>query len=273
MKRRRGLRSPRLARKERRTKNKKIVLFLCAGFLILFALGYTVTMSEFRIIRVSVQGVENEMQAKIVASAEDVLQEKYFGIIPKAYFLLYPRRALSKSLEKQFPLLASVSTALVNLTELEVAVAKRTPVALWCVAEECFYIDKTGFAFGAVETDVGHLYYRLRSLKTQNAQNIVGTEALPPERLVQLLSFFSKLEDLGLSPVEVTFREGAEEEIILQGGSRLLVKEAEELGVVMRRLELLLGEKGLVPRRESTEEISVDYIDLRFGNKIFYKPR
>lgn len=268
MSRRKTLRSPRSARKERRKKSRKILLF--SVFFAVAAGGalYGFSRPEFRLTTVEITG-STEMPADRIR--ERVLEElsgTTLGFIPKSHTFFYPKAALKESLIKEFPALSGVAISLQSLSALRVSLNERKPRALWCVSpQDCFLIDETGTLFARPETGTERLYYRLLG---KAAEAKLGVNVIEQERLAEALLFLKKLTDSGLEPEKTLFKEQREIEVTLRGGTRLLLREGE-YDQARANLETLMGQTDLLPKKNGA--LSVTYIDLRYGNKIYFKPR
>ncbi len=131
-------------------------------------------------------------------------------------------------------------------------------------------MDETGFVFGAASAKDAALP-RLRAPAPAPASSALGTFALEESRLAALRGLHARLEQLGLPPEELRLSAGEGVEAALQGGARLLFGEAATYDAALARLATLLGEQNLIPR--GGEKLRVDYIDLRYGNKIYFKEK
>lgn len=265
------LRSPRRARKERQQMARKVLLLALLCVAILGVALYGFSRPRFRIETIEVLGAARVAKLRVANAVEQELLGSYLGMIPKSHTLLYPKSAIKDRLLHQFPPFSQVSVSLRNLAALRVVVREREPVALWC-ARECVYIDEEGVAFAVAERDASRAYYRLEGAATEVA---LGTTLIGKKRLARLILFLRQLETLALAPERVVLRavgdiEVGDIEVADESGVRLLLREGE-YERALSHLQVLLLEDGVLPRSE--EALSVTYIDLRYGNKVYFKPR
>ena len=263
-----ALRSPKQARKARQktTRLAFLYLFLCA--LMVGGIMYLFSRPLFRIQSIEVSGSRRISENSIKSLVEQSLSGTYLGFLPKAHTLLYPKTHIKESLLKEFPVLSGVSITLQNLAALRVAVREREPKALWCTdARRCFLVDETGFAFAVPEEGTEGGFYRLQRLATSSP---LGTVVINSIELEHLLSFFNNLEDMQFTPETAFPSDNGDVEVVLQGGMRLFVRK-EEYARALLNLKTLIGEHDLLPKRN--DSLMVDYIDLRLGNKIYFKPK
>lgn len=264
---RRTLRSSRAARKERKRRAKKLLLFLLAILCLAGGALYALSRPAFRIQRIEFTGVTHIPHESLRALLVEQLSGSYWGVIPRAHILFYPRAAIRRSLLLRFPSLSRVSLSLKNFAELQVSVREREPEALWCVAERvCFFMDRTGFVFEEVGAENDGQYYRLEKSATTSP---IGRAVFETERLADLFAFLKGLERLSLEPRRVVFGEAREMSVVLSNGVQLLLKEGA-YAKALQSMQVLLRDEA-IPRAGS--ELSVSYIDLRYGNKVYFKPR
>jgi|SRR3989344_2112392 len=262
---RKVLRSPRSARKERRKTKMRVILYSVLIVAVFGGIAYAFSRPEFRIQKIEVSGTARVTEESIVASVERQISGAYLGFIPKSHTLLYPKSRVRESLLQEFPAFSGISVSLKNLAALRVSVREREPYALWC-SETCYLMDETGFVFGEAEAGTENLYYRFEQQATTTP---IGTTVLEQERLLDLMSFLKQLEKMDLHPERIVLGEEQEVEFILQSGVRLLVNE-KEYDRSRRNLQALLAQN-ILPREGG--KLTVTYVDLRYGNKIYFKPR
>lgn len=265
---RKVLRSPRLARKEKKRKVHKALLWSSFSVVLLGAVLYGFSRPAFIITHVEVSGASRIPEVRIMELVKERMQGSYLGFISKAHTLLYPKAEIIKTLTGSFPELRGVSLSLRNLASLHVAVHEREPKALWCSGVYgCFLVDDTGFAFSVAPEGSDGLFFRLeRSATTSPFVQWV----IQKEELATVLSFLTQLEKLGLDPTKMVFMDEHEREVVLREGSRILFVD-KDYARTLASLETLLRQGDVLPGTK--ESPSVSYIDLRYGNKIYFKPR
>ncbi len=240
-------------------------------FLLVALLGgaaYGLSRSVFRITKIDVSGSLQVPEERIVEVVRQGITGTYLGFIPKAHSLLYPRAALKKELIKAFPTFSKVSISRSSLAALHVAVRERQPQALWCAGMfGCFLVDETGFVFAPAETGTEKLYYRLEKEATSSP---LGTEVLHSGSLAASVAFLKELQTLGFNPERMLFQREKDIEVLLSDNVRLLLKEGD-YARAFSNLRTLLSQGDVLPGTKAVP--NVEYIDLRFGNKIYFKPK
>ncbi|PIQ68955.1 MAG: hypothetical protein COV91_01355 [Candidatus Taylorbacteria bacterium CG11_big_fil_rev_8_21_14_0_20_46_11] len=266
--RKQAFRSPKLQRKTRQRRIHKLVL---VGVLLCFvvAMGvYGVLRPEFRIHEIKIDGGESVPTELIADYIRHGMQGTYLGFIPKEHILFYPQHALTAGVLQAFPVLSHVAISRGGFSSVHVSAVSRNPYALWCEGEACYFIDETGFVFAPAPDTSLSLYYRITT-EILATTTPVGTARIERDHLADVFSLLVRLESLGFETSDLRILPQGEHVVVLRGGARLLFG-TDSFTPTLNRLETLLAEQELVPRLDSGS-LDVDYIDLRYGNKIYFK--
>lgn len=278
------VRSPRLIRRRRRAlRRRRIALaILCAAFI--GGALYLMTRPEFLITEVAVSGESPIPREEAAALVRQELAGAYLFAFPKASVFFYPRRSIEGKLLERFPELASVAISLQNLGAVSVALFPRRAVAKWCAgagagagaeagAPRCVLIDATGFAFKDADDKAPARFPRVHDRTgTAPSADVKGRAVLSGERLAAFLSLLAGLQKLGFATARLDLLSGGELAAYPESGGKILLREDGDFADELARLDALLSEQGLLPRGRDAG-LRVEYLDLRYGNKIYFKPK
>ncbi|MCI0619722.1 hypothetical protein L0Y40_01655 [Candidatus Wolfebacteria bacterium] len=205
----------------------------------------------------------------------DVVREKvrghYLYLFSRGNILLYPRFSIEREIVKRFPRVKDVDVDVENLTTISVTVAERKEVAKYCASDtRCFLLDADGFIFAPalVASDVSASLFVYRVTEAARA---IGDRVLAPDAFRSLNGFVVSARGLGIGPVELTIVGDREYRLLLRGGAEIIFDPADGYSQILENLRIVLGANELKTRLEDGRLIEVDYIDLRYGNKVFYK--
>ncbi|MFZ1019786.1 MAG: hypothetical protein WAN61_02255 [Minisyncoccia bacterium] len=272
------LNSPRLTelKKYRRRAFWDKILFLLLGILIVFIFAiYLSRLNSLNISDIEISGnkvVDTEM-IKTVAQRE--LAGKYFGLFPKSNILFYPQNKIKNGLQNQFQRLENINLSIQNNKILEISVEERTPEYLWCemVPEKCYFVDDNGYIFDTAPYFSGDVYFKLYGGTDINADNPLGSYFLK-QNFQSLISFKDMLEKMGLKPISLSSADNGDIQMSLDGGTasapEIVFNMNSDLETVAENLETALTTEPL-QSEFATKYTSLQYIDLRFGNKVYYK--
>lgn len=252
----------RARRKRRRTRLAiacGIVVFLLAG-----ALAGASYLPFLQIREVVVSGAQT-LEVDIVKEyAQGQLAGRYLLLFPKDNIFLYPKHAIAQGLLSKYPELRAADVGAVNFHTIGVEVAEREPKAKWCTGDVCYLMDQGGVVYGSAYGAEGFVAYRG---KTQGST--LPMQYLTPERFEAL---FALVDALAHNPEAGAVVEAAVDhnnDVFVEFESGFVLKLAldDAGGDVFERFNLALRAQPLAgrPLRE------VEYLDLRFGDKLYYK--
>lgn len=227
----------------------------------------TVTISGATVV--SVPSLESQIRSDLVG--------KYLWAFPKSNVFFYPRAQIEKNLLARFPRIKTVTLNTLDNHILSVSITERQPFALWCdtpptesLVSQCYFLDADGFVFDHAPQFSGSAYFKYYGFLPFEAP--IGSYYLSSTTAFHELSnFVQSTEELGITPLYMSATDTDSFELFVFGGGKILLDTHESLAKVSERLSALLKTQNLVPRKGG--ELLVEYIDLRFGNKMFFKVR
>ncbi len=265
-------------RKERpsplRTRKRRKRIAVLLGILILVvALGigghFALALPRLSVHIGTVEGVRVLSERAVRAQAESALYDGTYTYVPRASIFRYPKGEIEQALTSTFPRLKSaiVSRESLFATALIVRVEEREASARWCADEahlRCYLVDREGFIFAqATSTDATATAYVFQG-------GVVGPEPIGTHfaagKGARLFSVLDALSTNGLKPKGARTEEAGDVEILLEQGYFLLVPIDAEAEMLVRNVRLILDSDALRGKEEGLE-----YIDLRFGNRVYYR--
>lgn len=253
-----------------------------AALLILLALfGLSVWIANtswLRITNVTVSGEDVIPDTSIRAAVTEEIAGTYVGIFSKANIFLYPKQEIEGELKTLYPTLMNAEVRAVDFHTLSVAVAERKPVALWCPSiaatpsqmatgtDSCTLLDADGLVYAHAPDYSGHVYERY-SGALQNGP--LPQQFLNPTQfhsLSALVDAFNKK----IAPdtvTNITVDENNDVHLSVSSGYTILFVLKDDGGSVFEHFTLVLTAAPFTTHTLSDFE----YIDLRFGNKVYYK--
>lgn len=247
--------------------SKKIVLGVGLFFLFALFLGiaiYLSTLPIFRIEQYEINGNRAIEKNEIESGLNNALSGFYFYFIPRKNYFLVTKKSIEKNLLGVFPRVEEVSIEKKPFRGLLIQIKEREPWAVYC-SQKCFFIDKSGFAYEESFINSGNL---IRLIRGDDENIFAGKYALHGK----IISIFSDVEDkinlLELGPViEYGLSSKSPEELKIKtgGGFYLIFNLNDDRDKIFTVLETVLNEE------IKEKRWNLEYIDLRFGNKVFYK--
>ena len=263
--------------KKKRT--KRLIKYGFAIFLVISLFIITVLffhIQKFRISVVTLSGGVLVQESDISSSTKDFLSGNYFWLFPKNNAFLYPQSALEKMLKEKFKRIDKISVHRNGFKTLNIVITERNLNALWCgfvptpeVQEHCYFMDNNGTIFAEAPNFSGDAYFKYYGLVGANMSPIGIDYIASTTEFHGLSVFIRRVQDMALHPVYMLASDNSGQFTIgLAGGGLIYFDTQESLEKTGTNLQALLQ---TVSASTTYSAFNFDYIDLRFGNKLFYK--
>ncbi|MFA7216729.1 MAG: hypothetical protein WC095_01965 [Candidatus Paceibacterota bacterium] len=264
--------------KRRRSRYLRILyLILFTSFILAGLVVYISRLDKFRIHDVVVTGTTLIEPFDVSKKSLDFLDGYYLWVFPKNNIFIYKKKDLHTYLEENFSRIDQVSIRLGDGNSLLVNIQERLPYALWCTRietseegvqpEDCYFMDKSGIIYSKAPRFSGDAYFKYYGLI--DSEDPIGKKYIQDEQWFLSLGLFIKhIEKLGLNPYYMLATNEGEYDIVLLAGGKILFNTQITLDSVAFNLEALLKSSTFA---STTDFSNLDYIDLRYGNKLFYK--
>lgn len=223
-------------------------------------------MPRFNIGTILVEGARTTPPQLVSKYVESILNDGSYRFLSRGNIFLYPRDAIEKAVVEYFPRIKSAHLSRGSLfsTSLRIEIEEREPFALWCNGEgDCYTMDEGGFIFAEAPSATSSLYVFKGGFSTST--DPIGKTFIKAQ-LPGLLALLQKLGQAGSDPRGATILEDQDFLVPLAEGFTLKASFGEDAGALARNLELVLASDTLKGKGDR-----IEYIDLRFGNRVYYK--
>src|SRR3989344_7136850 len=207
----------------------------------------------------------------ILAVTKKIITDSYFGLFAKSNIFFYPSKTIKKTLAATFPAIKNIHGNLENWQTLKLSVEERTPFGLWCQSVDttaCFYLDDNGLIFSAAAVFSDNIFLKFTGGEINASSSPLGKNFLPSDEFRRVSFFLDSLVPFGLIPI-VFEANPNEYRIYSKNGGWLIINTADDLSQVLENLENIFRSDNF--KKALARSGVIDYIDLRYGNKFFYK--
>ena len=270
-------------KKKRKRKFAKYAVFVLLVSLIIGLGSYISHRSNIRISKVVLSG-------GVLVTEEDVSDEtlsfignSYFWLFPKNNIFWYPRNALLNDLKTKFRRIDTINIHLKDFHTLAIDITERKPIGTWCSTssvtstvpengsvpvEQCYFIDQNSTIFAKAPQFSGDAYFKYYGLITDD--NPIGEEYIASTtEFSEVVSFVEAVKRLYVRPLYLVANGQDEFSLVVAGGGAIYFDTKEPLSKAAANFEALLETHELAT--STSGNLPIDYIDLRYGNKLFYK--
>lgn len=269
---------------KRRWKVRMFALPVLAVFVVgaLWGVSEASYLPRFAISSVSVEGTQR-LSAKLVKRfVETNLYDGTRPFISRTTPFTYRPEQLAAAVEAFFPRVrsATVMHGVPVSDAIVVRVEEREPFARWCpsgvqaatsteeaVGGGCYVLDDGGFIFAPLDTESEPQTRYIFTGGITPGRDIVG-QRYAGTRLPNIVALVRELEQGGLHPSDVNVGDGTDFSIRLDEGFSVQASFGQSAHDVARNLEVVLSSESLQGKQGDLE-----YVDLRFGNRVYYRFR
>lgn len=254
----------------------KILFFVFVSLVLIVLLSYLSRLGNVTIADITVQGNYVISTLEIKSLVESELQGNYYWLFPRENIFIFPKRTILAKIKDTWKRIDTVAIERSSLTALAIIVTEKKAKFLWCSTEtaeasdasQCFFIDEEGYLFSRAPLFSDNVYFRF--FGNINTPDPVGQKYLPTPDFQNLSNFILGLEKLRIEPSKLIAKIHGEYELYLADRSRILFNDRQGFSITLDNLSTFLASD---PFREDVKKSSttVDYVDARFGNKIYYK--
>jgi hypothetical protein len=295
-----GFNSPRLLElknKRKKALRNKALIILGMFFLLAVAFIFFSRWEEVNINTLDIQGnkiLDDESIKKVV---EEDLKGYYLWFIPKSNTFLYPRKKIENDLEDKFKRIEELNVDILNNRVLKISIKERKAVYTWCgenieefdvsghlevdkvndVLEKCYFLNDEGYIFDKAPYFSGEVYFRFfgELSPVKDVSNPIGSY-FEPEIFNKLIFLKDNILDVDLYTQAFAVKENGDMEFYLSSKNslvnspRVIFKRDADFVKIAENLQSAVKSEPLNTTLKEKYD-SLNYIDLRFGNKIYYK--
>jgi hypothetical protein len=287
--------------KERKRKRRvwKGTFYTVLFVVLLGGLTYASHHPAFRVEQIVVNDLTFTDRAAVELAVKETLEGRYLGLFARANSLTLPRRAIAHRITRDYPAVASVDVDMQGLHGVSIEVREYAPVAKWCntavtpapalvhddgetvagtlpqptnarTGDQCFLLNSEAVVFApmpsvttaAVPADLLTFFGRITSdpLRQQYTSRT---------RFEDILAFARLVRRLDIVVTEAWTVNDEVYALVTQPGAQLFIDATEDLGETFTNLDTVI-KRDAINRAQFANML---YIDLRFGNRVFYKLR
>jgi cell division septal protein FtsQ len=233
--------------------------------LLVTAIWYGTRVPSLQIMNVEVVGGQTIPHAVIEEKVNAELVGAYLQLIPNRFMPLYPKSKIAESI-LTLDRVKNVHVELTGDQTLTVVFDEHVPYALWCESidtELCLFMDKNGFAFAPAPELEGSAFVRYTDEGAVPSKDVQGFES---SFVKETEEFVTLLEDqLSLYTTHVQRKSTYDVEYTISGGGVIKVSQAIPMQESFENLQTILTSEEF----KHIEPGAFQYIDLRFGDKVF----
>jgi len=243
----------------------RVWLWFFIFIIVALFLAWLLLFSNVLVVKnIEVRGTSLISSSDIETLAQERLTKNRLLILPESRLVVFNSNALKQEISDHYPL-DKIQVVKKIPSTLVVTVFEKTPAAVWFEADTYQEIDASGWILALVGGSIDGLptiynngFPKISNKKIDNADKIISfTKSLAPE----FSSRFStiKIKQLTVDNEQDTIK------LVPERGAMIYFSTLDALSTQLDRFDVLLRSE-LKGRFEK-----MHYIDLRFGDKVYYQ--
>jgi hypothetical protein len=254
-----------------------LFVVLCGGFI------YFARYPKMQIRNITVSGNQITETSDIEKHVNKFMDGKYAYIIPHRNSYLYPKKKIIADLLKSFPRFQSVYVYRTNLATVHVEVNEVRAIALWCGVNievidtnvPCYFTNEISKIVAPAPYYSGNVYPRFfgSTILTESIEPL-GNHFTTPENFRNLYVFSEEIKETGFAIKAIRIGPAKENAFILDLGKdktalvRFLADDNYHILSANFRAAVTKAELSAQIKKN---KVNLQYFDLRFKNKVYYK--
>ena len=238
-----------------------LILVIFSGLFYFIVFSQVFQIKEIKISNgqgLLLQDVQNKIQNQI---------EQRILFFPSRSIFLVNLKQIGQIVLKQFPQIAKISLKREFPNVLRIKIEQRKPAAIFYQDQEYFLIDKKGIIFEKFFRNELEIL-KIKNLEQQGKLEL-GDVAVKQGLMTKILEIKEKLkENLEISSKQFSIISDKKIEIKTEEDWKIFFNPEHNISLQIFNLEIVLKQEISLDKRGNLE-----YIDLRWGNEIFYKYR
>ncbi|MEK7566624.1 MAG: FtsQ-type POTRA domain-containing protein [Patescibacteria group bacterium] len=249
---------------------QKRLLFLRRVFLaiIVFAVSTAAVFYGagrlFRLSNIEIAGNERVNTDDLRSQIKQTLSQNSIPLWPEENIIFFNSESLAEALKKQFAAIDAVDISRdIWRKSLTVEVKERNTWAVWC-QHACFYVDGGGILFEPAPQFLGDLILKIIDERSDNFS--LGDRIMDLKTLSGVQKFAEQIKkNSGLSVKNIRILPETELWLDTDGDFKIVLDPETDFDRAYENLAIFL-------KSAAEEKINeIDYIDLRFQDKTFYR--
>jgi hypothetical protein len=278
-------RNSNIVKQERRNRLFQTVLVIFFAGLLVGFVAWGLRQDAIKIHNVSVRGNEIIASKALSALLSESIDGVYAFFVPKNTVLFYPRAKTIAAVLSAYPRIETAEITTENFDTLVLSVKERNPEFVWCepTAEKtkamppatpsCYFADASGYIFDRAPSFSAPVFFEVESplvneFGSRRVGPPIGNFILSEEALKKVAIFKDRLLVAGIETITLRVLPGEDYELRIKNGGKIIFNGKQDFDTVLENLSAALSVSDL---NKAFEGALLQYIDLRFGNKVFYK--
>ncbi|HMP67464.1 MAG TPA: hypothetical protein PKA60_01830 [Candidatus Paceibacterota bacterium] len=254
-----------LSKKKRRKFFFRIIIIVLLVVGTFYGLFYLSNYEPIQISEIEITGQKNVESPEILFIFEKNVANKYLKLFSKRNIFLLPKNSIINEIEE----ILTVDSAYIkidSISKIKIEIIEHEPWAIWCsVPEKCYLVNRNGLAFVTAPIIIVEDLVKISS--DQDASLILGKKFTEKDLFNRFVLIQNLLSKINISISKITTADNQTFVLQTKDGPQLFIDDKSDPIEVVNNLKTTI-------EQESIHEIqfkNLEYVDLRFSGKAYYK--
>lgn len=263
------LQSAKYLQKKKKQRILTITIYSIASLIVILAILLSFKLSFLRVTNISANDTLNIKSEEVKKDVLDMVSGNYYFIIPKDSYFFLSKEKIKNKIVDDFKRIDTIEIKNKGTTGLEIEITERQPEVMICdgfredeEGEHCSFADKQGIIFEKVATSSDKIYFKYYS-----------SDEIDKDKFLQLQDFVKNVENSGIIATGLLLSEDGSYELYIKNVDQSIAvvyfDDRSSLDKVVSNLSVFW--KNSINKKIGSDSIpNFEYINLRFGNNVFY---
>lgn len=252
-------------------------------FLIIFiiiATGISVLRnSKFQFDQVQVVGAETFSDEAVQVFTKNYMSGNRLGIIPKSSTILFSKTDFESILKENFPIMNIAYVTFPKPDVINIHIQEKKPVCVWCFSDtECSFVDAQGIVYNRAPYFSDGVYPLFTSESEKTFDDFYGKQIIDPITMNRFIALFKSLQSKDVTLSKTIFLDNGDIAFSIEklfdnypsNTTQILGTMSQDDELFSRDMVVGLSHQAFKDQFIEKPK-SLEYIDLRFPGKVFYK--
>lgn len=267
-------------------KKKRFIVNLSLGLAIaifsIVLLVFILRLPALQINEVEVSGVKTLDSSEIKLATLAAMDGKYLNLISKNNTLFFSKKNIEEVLKNSFKKIDSINISRESISTLKVEIKESAPKAIVCEGfrqeedeSKCFFVDDEAYIFekASMISDGVYTKYYINHGDTPIS---LGNNFIDKNRFSDLQRFVENLRVANISIGGIFIGEGGNYELYVKNNDQSITVVYFDDRTPFEKTSsnfLAFWQSALENKLGTIATTTFDYINLKFGNNVFYTTR
>jgi cell division septal protein FtsQ len=259
-----------LKKQKKYRRNKKTIIFFILFCILVILVFWIIRHPSLQIKEFEISELKYTDRSNFQNIVENHISGNYLFFLPKSSYFFISEKEILDSLTKSIKSVKNIEMKVEDFNKIIFKVEEFIPVAIWCVEQEkldkdeCFLMNENGVVYA--EEPIDHILPLPRFFGVLNSDNPIGQMYLNENTFRNLLSLVEKLKSINIHVPKISTSDSITFSLYSLEGPRLVFNINDDIGAIFSNLDTVIKAESL----DGAQWKNIDYIDLRFGNKVYY---